>query len=158
MKGKNVILVLMGAEFFPLFRLMPGRVVALLVFTSLGIKNLIYQFIAIPPPYGVLLRVAAALSALYALIGLFSRKPDFDGGFPLLRVFGSSRRKAYLAGEPLLAAIIALALVVPYMSLPKRETTNDLMQKTCQRDRCLNQRPLALRASLPLCRYGMRSG
>jgi hypothetical protein len=120
MKGRNVVLALAGSEFFPLLRVMPGRLTALLVFASLCLKQFIFQYAHLPPAYGTLLYIATALSALYALLGLVSRTPAFDGGLPLAHLFGASRRVAYLIAEPLLAAAIALALILPHVSLPEK--------------------------------------
>jgi hypothetical protein len=103
-----------------LLRVMPGRLTALLVFASLCLKQFIFQYVHLPPAYGTLLHVTSALSAFYLLLSLVSRKPAFDGGVPSLYMFGASKRRAYLIAEPILAAAIALALILPHVSLPEK--------------------------------------
>jgi hypothetical protein len=122
MKGRNVVLALLGAEFIALFRLVPGRLTALLVFVSLCLKQWVFQHTHLPPAYGMLLHVATALAALYVLLSLISRQPALNGGLPLAHLFGASRRAAYRIVEPLLAASVALALILPHVSLPEKRS------------------------------------
>jgi hypothetical protein len=122
MKGRNVVLALVGTEFFPLLRVMPGRLTALLVFASLCLKQFIFQYAHLPPACGTLLHVTSALSALYLLLSLVSRTPAFDGGLPLAHLFGASRRVAYLIAEPLMTVAVALALILPHVSLPEQRS------------------------------------
>lgn len=127
MKGRNIVLAAIGAEFFPLLRVMPGRTLALVVFASLMLKQYLYQYVPLVPILWLVMHVSTLLAALYVVLSLFSSKPGFDGGWPLVHVlFGASKRLSYRVVEPLLAALL-IVWTIAYMDFSGPDNSLDAL-------------------------------